>query len=311
MTEKLQAGPATADQSPRNYIVLSIGTAVATMGLKFGAYLLTGSVGLLSDAIESLINLTAALVAFWVLTVARRPPDTEHPFGHSKAEYFSSAIESLLIMAAAAGIGAVAWNRLLHPRPLEQVSLGAAITVVASLINAFTALILLRAGRRLRSITLRADALHLLTDVWTSVGVIVAVILVRMTGWLALDPIVAFVVAANIVWMAVRLLRETASGFLDAALSQPEQAVITAVLSDYEKHGVAFHALRTRLAGQRRFIELHVLVPGSWTVQRGHDLCEEIERRIIDALPKSTVLTHLEPVEDSASWSDTTLDRTG
>jgi cation diffusion facilitator family transporter len=290
--------------------MLSIGAAVATMGLKFGAYLITGSVGLLSDAIESLINLTAALVAFWALTIARRPPDVEHPFGHSKAEYFSSAIESLLIMAAAAGIGAVAWHRLLHPRPLEMVSLGAGISIVASLINAATALVLLRAGRRLRSITLRADALHLLTDVWTSVGVIVAVILVRATGWLALDPIVAFVVAANIVWMAVKLLRETASGVLDSALSQPERAAITAVLSEYEKQGVAFHALRTRLAGQRRFIELHVLVPGSWTVKRGHDLCEEIERQIVNALPKSTVMTHLEPVEDSASWGDSALDRT-
>jgi cation diffusion facilitator family transporter len=305
-----QAGPSAPGRSPRAYIVLSIGTAVATMGLKFGAYLLTGSVGLLSDAIESLINLTAALVAFWALTVARRPPDSEHPFGHSKAEYFSSATESLLIMAAAAGIAAVAWNRLIHPRPLELLTVGAGISAAAALINAITAFILLRAGRRLRSITLRADALHLFTDVWTSVGVIIAVVLVHLTGWLALDPIVAFVVAANIVWMAVRLLRETAAGVLDAALSQPEQAAISAVLAEYERQGVAFHALRTRLAGQRRFIELHVLVPGSWTVQRGHDLCEDIERRIIEALPTSTVLTHLEPVEDSASWGDTALDRT-
>jgi len=293
----------------RRYAFLSIGAALATIGLKASAYHVTGSVGLLSDAIESLINLAAALIAVWMLTLASRPPDAEHAYGHTKAEYFASAIEGLLILIAAVGIGMTAAERLLHPRPIEQAWLGLAISAVAAAVNGAVALILLRAGRRLRSITLVADAHHLLTDVWTSIGVVVGVALVQLTGWLILDPLIALLVAANIIWTGVRLLRDTARGVLDAALPQADQARIAEVLAPYKEAGIVFHALRTRTAGQRRFVSLHVLVPGAWTIQQGHQLAERIERDIIAALPATTVFTHLEPVEDPASWEDQTLDR--
>jgi cation diffusion facilitator family transporter len=298
-----------ATHSARAYAFLSVGAALVTIALKAGAYLVTGSVGLLSDAVESLINLAAALIAVWALTLASRPPDAEHAYGHAKAEYFASAVEGVLILIAAAGIGLAAWERLLHPRPLEQVWLGLTISLVAAAVNGAVAVVLLRAGRRLRSITLSADAHHLLTDVWTSAGIVVGVALVQLTGWLALDPLVALLVAANIVWTGVRLLRDTANGVLDTALPSSDQARIAAVLAPYKDAGIVFHALRTRTAGQRRFVSLHILVPGEWTIQRGHALAEQIERAIIAALPKTTVFTHLEPIEDPVSWEDQSLDR--
>jgi cation diffusion facilitator family transporter len=293
----------------RTYALLSVGAAVVTIALKMGAYVVTGSVGLLSDALESLANLAAALIAVWALTLASRPPDAEHAYGHTKAEYFASAFEGILILIAALGIGLTAWERLLHLRPLEQVWLGLTISLAASTVNGAVALILLRAGRRLRSITLVADAHHLLTDVWTSVGVVVGIVLVQLTGWLVLDPLIALLVAANIIWTGVRLLRDTAYGVLDTVLPPADQARIAAVLKPYKDAGIVFHALRTRGAGQRRFVSLHMLVPGGWTIQRGHALAEQIERAIIAALPKTTVFTHLEPVEDPVSWEDQTLDR--
>jgi cation diffusion facilitator family transporter len=277
--------------------------------LKFGAYLLTGSVGLFSDAAESVVNLIAAMVALWALTLAARPPDEEHAFGHSKAEYFSSGLEGALILIAAASIGVAAWDRLLSPQPLEQVGLGLGLTLVASAVNGGVALILLQAGRRLRSITLRADAHHLLTDVWTSGGVVLGIALVQLTGWLILDPAIALLVAANIVWTGIRLLRETGYGLLDTALPAAEQQIIASTLLRYEEKGILFHALRTRVAGARRFVSLHVLVPGEWTVRRGHDLCEEIELAISRALPSTNVITHLEPLEDPVSWEDQDLER--
>jgi len=295
----------------RTYAFLSVGAALVTIALKAGAYLVTGSVGLLSDAIESLINLAAALLAVWALTLAGRPPDAEHTYGHAKAEYFASAVEGLLILIAAVGIGLTAWNRLLHLRALEQVWLGLAISLAAAAVNGVVALILLRAGQRLRSITLVADAHHLLTDVWTSAGVVVGVVLVQLTGWLILDPIVALVVAANIVWTGVGLLRDTAAGVLDTALPPADQARIAAVLAPYQTEGIVFHALRTRTAGQCRFVSLHILVPGAWTIQRGHALAEQIEQAIVAALPRTTVFTHLEPIEDPVSWEDQSLDRQG
>ncbi|MEW5701826.1 MAG: cation diffusion facilitator family transporter [Candidatus Zixiibacteriota bacterium] len=295
----------------RTYAYLSVAASILTLALKLVAYWLTGSVGLLSDAAESLINLAAALVAVWALTVAGRPPDAKHAYGHSKAEYFASATEGLLILLAAVGIGATAWERLLHPQPLVNVWTGLAISGAAAVINGTVAVMLLRAGRRLRSITLAADAHHLLTDVWTTGGVLIAVGLVRVTGWFILDPLVAIIVAVNIVWTGLRLLRDTAEGVLDTAISEPDQQVIAEILEPYRVEGVAFHALRTRVAGQRRFIALHILVPGDWTVQRGHALCEEVEAKIVAALPKSTVDTHLEPVEESVSWGDEGLDRHG
>jgi cation diffusion facilitator family transporter len=298
-----------AAPAARAYAFLSIGAALATIALKTSAYAVTGSVGLLSDAIESLINLAAALIAVWALTLASRPPDAEHAYGHAKAEYFASAVEGVLILVAAVGIGLTAWERLLHLRPLEQVWFGLAISLAAATVNGVVALILLRAGRRLRSITLVADGHHLLTDVWTSAGVVVGVVLVQLTGWLALDPLIALLVAANIVWTGIRLLRDTANGVLDTALPPADQARIAAVLAPYKDAGTVFHALRTRTAGQRRFVSLHILVPGGWTIQRGHALADQIERAIVAALPKTTVFTHLEPIEDPVSWEDQNLDR--
>ena len=293
----------------RSYAFLSVGAALITIVLKSAAYLLTGSVGLLSDALESLVNLVAALVAVWALTLATRPADAEHAYGHSKAEYIASAVEGILILVAAFSIGWAALDRLFHLRPLEQVWLGLAISMVAAGVNGGVALILLRAGNRLRSIALIADAHHLLTDVWTSAGVVIAVVLVALTNWLILDPLIALLVAVIIVWTAIRLLRDTTNGLLDHALPPTDQACITNILAPYAARGVTFHAVRTRIAGQRRFVSLHILVPGAWTVQHGHDLAERIEQQIRAALPKSTVFTHLEPKEDAVSYDDQDLER--
>src|SRR3712207_2790166 len=289
--------------------MLSIVAAVLTIGLKLGAYLLTGSVGLFSDAAESVVNLVAAVAALWALLYAARPPDEDHAFGHDKAEYFSSGLESALILIAAGWIGVTAWDRLADPQPLQNVGGGLTVTLVATAINGGVALVLLRAGRRLRSITLRAGAQHLFTDVWTSLGVVLGIATVQLTGWLVLDPLIALVVAANILWTGVRLLRDTAHGLLDRALPPEDQAAISRVLSGYEKRGIRFHALRTRASGPRRFISMHVLVPGEWTVQRGHNLSEKIERDLAVVLPQSTYFIHIEPSEDPVSFADQTLDR--
>lgn len=295
--------------SPRFYAVLSVGAALLTIALKFSAYLLTGSVGLFSDATESIVNLIAALATLWALTMAARPPDAGHTFGHSKVEYFSSGLEGVLILVAALSIGLTSWGRLFDPQPLEQVGLGLVLSIAATAINGGVALVLLKAGERLRSVTLRADAHHLLTDVWTTLGVVLALILVQWTGWLVLDPIIALVVAINIVWTGIKLLRETADGLIDSALPAPDQTTIAAILAGYEADGTRFHALRTRVAGSRRFVSCHVLVPGQWSVKRGHDLCEQIELDISGALPGTNVMTHLEPLEDPVSWDDEDLDR--
>jgi cation diffusion facilitator family transporter len=295
--------------STRSYAVLSIVAAVLTIGLKLGAYLLTGSVGLFSDAAESVVNLVAAVAALWALLYASRPPDEEHTFGHDKAEYFSSGLESALILIAAIWIGITAWDRLMDPQPLHNVGIGLSITLIAAAINGGVALVILRAGRRLRSITLQADAQHLLTDVWTSLGVVLGIATVQLTGWLVLDPLIGLLVTANILWTGVRLLRDTAQGLLDRALPPEDREVISRVLSRYEEKGSKFHALRTRASGARRFISMHVLVPGEWTVQQGHDLSEQIEKDLAEALPQSTFFIHIEPSEDPASFADQTLDR--
>jgi len=296
--------------SARRYAVLSIAAAVFTIGLKLGAYSLTGSVGLFSDAAESVVNLGAAVAALWALTLAVRPPDEEHAFGHNKAEYFSSGLESAMIIIAAVWIGITAWDRLMDPQPLENVGLGLSVTLCAAALNGGVALVLLRAGRRLRSITLRADAQHLLTDVWTSVGVVLGIVMVQLTGWLVLDPIIGLIVAANIIWTGFRLLRDTAQGLLDRALPPEDQKAIVGVLSRYESRGIRFHALRTRAAGQRRFVSMHVLVPGRWTVKRGHDLSEKLEGELADALQgNTTFFIHIEPSEDPTSFEDQNLDR--
>jgi len=289
---------------------LSIAAAVVTIGLKAAAYFLTGSVGLLSDALESLVNLAGAVMALTMLTIATRPADEDHPYGHSKAEYFSSGVEGSLIMVAAIGIAVTAVERLLHPRALEQIGLGLGISVAASLVNLGVALILLRASKRYDSITLQANAQHLLTDVWTSVGVVIGVGAVALTGWRWLDPGVALLVAANIVWTGVRIVRESVLGLMDTAMVPEERAAVQSALHPHLRDGVQSHALLTRQAGSQRFVSLHVLVPGAWTVQQGHDLVERIEADIRQAVRNVTVLTHLESLDDPASWDDVTLERT-
>jgi cation diffusion facilitator family transporter len=293
----------------KRFAWLSIGAAVATITLKSLAYLLTGSVGLLSDAAESIVNLIGAIVALIMLTIAARPADDSHAYGHSKAEYFSSGIEGVLIVLAAISIAAAAIQRLMNPQPLEAAGAGLLVAVVASAINLSVARVLAKAGKQYNSITLEADAKHLMTDVWTSVGVIGAVAVVAITGWEWLDPIIALAVAVNILWAAYGLIRRSSQGLMDAALPLDEQAAVTKILDQYRAQGVQFHAVRTRQAASRRFVSFHALVPGSWPVQQGHDLLEKIELEIRSALPDVTLATHLEPVEDPISLADAELDR--
>jgi cation diffusion facilitator family transporter len=289
---------------------LSIGAALATIALKSAAYLLTGSVGLLSDAIESLVNLAGAVLALVMLTIAARPADESHVYGHSKAEYFASVTEGLLILFAAAGIISTAIGRLLQPRELEQLGTGLAVSVAASIINFVVARILLREGKQRRSITLEADAHHLMTDVWTSMGVIGGVAIAGATGWNILDPLIAIVVAINIIWTGIQLVRRSVSGLMDAALPGQEIQLIEDVMERYRGKGVDFHALRTRQAAARRFISVHILVPGDWTVHDAHHVAEDFESDIRQALGSVvTVFTHLEPAEDELSMEDIHLDR--
>lgn len=275
---------------------LSISAAVVTIGLKVVAYRLTGSVGLLSDAIESLVNLVGGVTALAMLTVAARPADEDHPYGHSKAEYFSSGVEGALILLAAVSIGYAAVSRLITPSPLQQVGLGLVVSVLASLVNLVVALLLLRVGRRRNSITLEANAQHLLTDVWTSAGVLVGVAAVALTGWQRLDPIVALAVAANIIWTGVGIVRRSAAGLMDSALTAQDLAAVQRVLATHQDAGLQFHKLQTRQAGARKFISVHVHVPGDWTVDRGHQAAGRVASDIRQALPEADVATHLEPL---------------
>lgn len=291
------------------YIWLSIAAAMATILLKTGAWYLTGSVGLLSDAMESIINLIAALMAMVMLKISILPPDKNHKFGHGKAEYFSSLVEGLLIMAAAAAIGYTAGERFLNPQPLEKLSIGLVVSAAATVINLITARILLSAGRQYRSITLEADAHHLMTDVWTSSAVIGGVGAVGLTGWLKLDSIIAFAVAVNILRTAFKIIKRSVEGLMDASLSQQEQDIIESVLSDYRKRGINFHALLTRQGASRRFVSMHVLVAGNMSVHDAHHIAEDIEKDIRDALPDTVVFTHIEPAEDEISLEDIDLDR--
>jgi len=289
---------------------LSIAAAIITIALKTLAYLLTGSVGLLSDALESFVNLVGALMALTMLTIAARPADEDHAYGHSKAEYFSSGVEGTLIVIAAASIIVAAIPRLITPKPLKEIGFGLSVSMAASLVNLFVALILQRASKHYFSITLEGNAKHLMTDVWTSVGVVVGVGAVTLTGWERLDPIVAILVAINIVSSGVRIVRKSALGLMDTALPVEDQNILRNVLEPYTKSGVQYHAFRTRQSGARQFVSFHVLVPGTWTVRRGHRLLESIEADIRHALPSVVVFTHLEPLNDPTSWDDTDLDRT-
>lgn len=300
----------TASTSLERYAWLSIAAAIATITLKAYAWWLTGSVGLLSDALESVINLAAAILALCMLRLAASPPDEDYPYGFSKAEYLSAGVEGALIVLAAAGILFAAIPRLFAPRELETPGLGIALTVVASAINYAVALVLIRAGKREHSITLEADGQHLMTDVWTSAGVIVGVALVFATGWLHLDPLVALAVAVHVVWTGVGLVRRSIAGLLDAAISAEDQQEIAKLFAEYSKrYGMTFHALRTRRAGARRFVTFHMLVPDRWSVARAHHLSEEIESRVRSMVPNASIVTHIEPISDPASYDDQELDR--
>jgi cation diffusion facilitator family transporter len=295
--------------SLKRFAWLSIAAAAGTIVLKGVAWRLTGSVGLLSDALESLVNLAGAMMALAMLTIAEHPADEEHAYGHGKAEYFSSGFEGLLILLAAIAIGISAAERLLHPEPLSGVGIGLGISAAASLLNLFVARILMAAGREHRSLTLEADARHLLTDVWTSAGVIAGVGAAALTGRLWLDPAIALLVAANIVWTGWKLIHRSASGLMDGALPPEDHARLVDILAHYRAEGIDYHALRTRESGARRFVEVHLLVPGDWSVRRGHDFAERVESTIRGAFSRTTVITHVEPLEDPVSQEDIALDR--
>jgi cation diffusion facilitator family transporter len=292
------------------YAWLSVGAAIATISLKALAWWVTGSVGLLSDALESVVNLAAALLALSMLRLAASPPDDNYQYGLSKAEYFSAGIEGALIVVAAAGIVWTAVPRLIAPQVLDMPFEGLTLTVAATAINYAVALVLLRAGREHSSITLEADGRHLMTDVWTSAGVIAGVALVYVTGWLRLDALIALAVSVHILWAGFGLVRRSVRGLLDPAISMEDQAEVTKLIDEYSRrYGVSFHALRTRQAGARRFVSFHLLVPDAWTVAQAHRLSEEIEARMRAMVPNAAIFTHIEPISDPASYDDQGLDR--
>ena len=291
------------------YAWLSLGAAVATIGLKAFGYLLTQSVGLLSDALESGINLAAAITALAALHISAQPADEDHAFGHQKVEYLSSGIEGGLIALAAISIAVMAVQRLLNPRPLEHLGLGLLISVAASLVNLGTARILIRVGRQRRSIALEADGQHLMTDVWTSMGVLIGVGAVGITGRWIFDPLIALLVACWIGFNGYKILKRSALGMIDTALPEQEIAAIRDILERNCRPTIEYHALRTRQAGSRSFISMHIQVPGDWSVQKGHDLLEKIELEIHEVIPSATLFTHIEPLEDPRSWDDLHLDR--
>lgn len=286
------------------FALLSVGAALATLALKFSAYLLTGSVGLLSDALESLVNLAGALIALTALRIAARPADRCHPYGHDKAEYFSSGVEGTLILFAAGSIVYAAMQHLLNPLALERLDWGLVIAATAALLNFLVARALLGAAQRFDSITLEADARHLLTDVWTSVGVILSLVALSLTGWLWLDPAIALVIAANIIFTGMGLLRRSVQGLMDYTLPAEELIIIERVLTRYQGQFVAYHRLRARKSASRRFVDLHLIVSGALSVQAAHDLCERVERDIEAALSQASVTIHVEPAEDAASYDD-------
>ncbi len=300
--------PAAPTPDLRKYAWLAIGAAVLTVLLKASAWAITGSVGLLSDAAESMVNLVAAIVALVSLTIAARPPDAGHHFGHTKAEYFSAALEGIMVFVAAASIIYLAIERLIHPRPLESLGIGLAISMVAAVLNGIVGRILITVGTRHRSITLRADGKHLMTDVYTSVGVVIGLGLAWFTGWNWMDPVVAILVGVNILITGYRLISESTAGLMDASLSPEDNARIQAILDAHAKPGeIGFHAVRTRESGARQFMEMHMLVPGDWTVQRGHDAMENLIEEIVAQFPSIHVTGHLEPIADPRSYEDMTL----
>jgi len=299
-----------AERSLESYAWLSVAAAVATIAIKSAAWWVTGSVGLLSDALESLINLAAALLAVSMLRLAAAPPDDAHPHGRFKAEYIASGLEGAMIAFAAIAIVWSAIPRLIAPAPIEAPMLGIALSAVASAINLGCALLLISVGKRHNSIALEGDGRHLMTDVWTSAGVIVGVALVAATGWLVLDPLIALAVAVHIVWTGATLVRRSFSGLLDAAIPAEDIAEIEKIFAEYRRrHGVDFHALRTRRAGSRCFVSFHLLVPDLWTVAQAHQLSEEVEERIREMVDNAILLSHIEPISQPASYDDIKLER--
>lgn len=286
------------------YAWLSIAAALTTMGLKAGAYLLTGSVGLLSDALESLVNLAGAIMVLSMISVAARPADDNHAYGHSKAEYFSSGFEGSLILVAAGSIIYTAIKRLIEPQPLEQLGVGLLVLLLASIINLVVSLIMRKAGKKHNAIALTANAHHLMTDVWTSLGVLVGVGAVALTNWQPLDSIVAILAALNILWSGFTIVRDSANGLMDTALPQEDLDLIDSILENYKSQGVEFHAVRTRQSAASKFVSMHVLVPNDWTVAHGHELLNQIENELKDRMPNANVFTHLEPLHDPSSYGD-------
>lgn len=283
---------------------LSIGAAVATIGMKVVAFFLTGSVGLLSDAMESLVNLVAAVIALIALYLAGKPANSRFTYGRSKAEYFSAGIEGGMIFIAAAAIIFTAIYRILHPQPLESLGVGMLVSVGASLLNAAVGIILIRAGKRHRSPTLTADGKHLLTDVITSVGVVIGVALVAATHWEILDPIVAILVGLNITFTGYKLVISSLAGLMDAALPDEANERLVEVLATFQSEDVRFHGLQTRQSGRDSYANVDLLVPGSWSVAQGHRKAEEVSAAMTKAIDGLRVLIHVEPIEDPLSYED-------
>ena len=284
-------------------MLLSVAAAVVTIGLKVAAAAVTGSVGFLSDAMESVVNLVAALVGLWAIRLAARPPDLGHHFGHGKSEYLSAAVEGSLIFVAAAAILWTSLDRLLDPVPIEQPGIGLALSSLAAVINLAVGVLLVRAGRRLRSIAVEADGRHLLTDVVTSAGVLVGIGLVAIFEWYVLDPIVAMAVGANILYTGYGLLRRSVTGLLDASIPADDMHTVEQLLDEFRRREpVDFHALRSRESGRQQFVYVHLLVPDGWTVKRGHDLAEELSTAIGGALRGARTFVHIEPIADPSSY---------
>ena len=297
-------------KSLKYFMYLSIAAAIVTILLKSYAYYITGSMGLLSDALESFVNLFAAVFALVMLTISQKPADEEHRFGHGKAEYFSSAIEGALILVAAFTIIWAAIPRIMNPAPLENVNTGLFFSLLASLVNLAVGMTLIHQGKENKSILLEADGRHLMTDVYTTVGVIAGIVMVMITGWLIIDPIIAILVALNIIYTGYKLISRSASGLMDATIPEEDLQKITTYLDSIKEQHIEYHSLLTRIAGQRKFISLHLLIPGEWTVKKGHDYADDVEETIISLFDEPvTVSTHIEPVEDPASMRDIGIDR--
>ena len=289
--------------------LVSVAASLCTITLKLFAFFLTNSVSLLSDALESFVNLLAAGITFFMIRLSQKPPDATHPYGHSKAEYISSIAEGFFIILAAGAIIITASQRLLHPTSLDKPGLGLLFSILASVINLIVGLVLIKNGKKRHSLALEADGHHLLTDVYTTAGVLVGLVIVYTTKLFILDPIIAIIVGLNIISAGFSIIQKSLSGFMDSSIDKGYLDFIKATFAEYKSQKIEFHGLRTRQAGSRIFISFHVLVPGVWTVQQGHSLVEEVEKRIRSSIPNSTLTTHIEPLEDPLSWEDTELDR--